>query len=144
MRVEFHFLVIDDNADSRMLLVKTLMRKFPSAIVSECQQGDAAVKIAQTEKLNGIVAHRTYDYDGESLIALLRKANPSVPIVMVSGHDRSAKALAAGADAFLHYDRWLEIGTVLTEVLARRSGQGSAAGGSANVFGLAAEGNSTC
>jgi hypothetical protein len=32
---------------------------------------------------------------------------------MVSGIDRSEAALAAGANAFLPYDEWLRIGTVV-------------------------------
>ncbi len=114
----YRFLVVDDNADSRMLLSKTLMRKYPEAVVLECQHGDTAVAIAQLERLNAIVAHRTYDYDGETLIALLRRVNPRVPIIMVSGYDRSTRAISAGADAFLNYDAWLQIGTVVSEAMA--------------------------
>lgn len=44
----------------------------------------------------------------------------SVPIVMVSGIDRTQPALAAGADRFLLYDEWLRIGTMVQELLAER------------------------
>jgi hypothetical protein len=36
----------------------------------------------------------------------------------VSGFDRSQVALAAGATAFLNYDEWLRIGTVVSDLLA--------------------------
>lgn len=113
------FLVIDENTDSRFLLVKTLLRKFPSALLQECHDADTAIATARSDKLTAIVAHRTYDYDGVTLVALLRRANPTVPIVMVSGIDRTPQALAAGANAFLSYDEWLRIGSVVGEVLEK-------------------------
>jgi CheY-like chemotaxis protein len=129
MSLPLKFLLIDDNADSRMLLAKTLARKYPHCAVLECHQGEAAVRLVEREKFNAVVAHRTFDFDGETLIALLRRANPEVPIVMVSGYNRSARARAAGADAFLNYDRWLQLGTVVAEAIAARlaAGGGSTA-----------------
>lgn len=129
------FLVIDDNADSRMLLAKTLIRRFPESVVLECQNGDTALRIAATETLDAIVAHRTFDYDGETLIALLRRANAHVPLIMVSGYDRSERARAAGATSFLHYDAWLQIGTVVAEAMDAARTRTDAADG--NVIGLA-------
>lgn len=111
------FLIVDDNSDSRFLLVKTLLRKFPQAVVQECQDGDAAIAIARSEKLDAIVAHRAAEIDGLTLIRLLRQVNPAIPIVMVSGLDRSKEAVAAGATCFLSYDAWLRIGTVVSELL---------------------------
>lgn len=97
--------------------MKTLLRKFPSALLQECHDAGTAIATAQSDKLTAIVAHRTYEYDGVTLIALLRQANPTVPIVMVSGIDRAPQALAAGANAFLNYDEWLRIGSVVSEML---------------------------
>jgi CheY-like chemotaxis protein len=114
----FRFLVVDDNADSRQLLVKTLARKYPHAIFHECKQGDPAMGFAKRADLSAIVAHRTFDYDGETLVALFRRVNPTVPIIMVSGYDRSARAIAAGADAFLNYDQWLMISNVVAKAMA--------------------------
>lgn len=114
------FLVVDDNADSRFLLVKTLLRKFPKALLQECRSGEAAIALAGTEKLSAIVAHRGLELDGVSLARQLRAANADVPIVMVSGVDRTDAALDAGADAFLHYDEWLRIGTVVFDLIAEK------------------------
>jgi DNA-binding response OmpR family regulator len=113
------FLVVDDNPDSRFLLVKTLLRKFPQALMQECQDSDVAVTAARNPKLDAIVAHRATDVDGATLIRLLRQISPTVPIVMVSGLDRSAAALEAGANMFLNYDEWLRIGTVVGDLLAK-------------------------
>lgn len=122
------FLVVDDNADSRFLLVKTLMRKFPRALLQECRSGEAALATANSDKLTAIVAHRGYEEAGLPLVRRLRDAAPQVPIVMVSGVDRSQEALAAGADAFLHYDEWLRVGTVVAEAIEAKTRQSSKAG----------------
>ena len=114
------FLIIDDNADSRTFLTKTLLRKFPDAIVQECQNGDTAVAAVRSERLSAVVAHRTFEYDGATLIRLLREAGPDVPLVMVSGYNRRDAAREAGADAFMNYDAWLTIGTVVAQAMAAR------------------------
>lgn len=112
------FLVIDDNADSRFLLVKTLLRKFPQAVIHECQDAEAATLVVRTTPdLDAVVTHRAMEVDGATLVQLLRRVNPIVPIIMVSGADRSREAAAAGATRFLNYDEWLRIGTVVAEAL---------------------------
>ena len=118
MSAQLKFLVIDDNADSRFLLVKTLLRKFPSAVIHECQSSAAALGMAKTTDLNAIISHRTTETAGISLLRELRQINPHVPMVMVSGVDRRELALAAGADRFLLYDEWLRIGTIVEELIA--------------------------
>ena len=119
------FLVVDDNGDSRQLLVKTLARKYPGAGFRECSHGDPAVVEARDAGLTAIVAHRTFDHEGETLVRLLRQANPTVPIVMVSGSDQTSRARAAGADAFLDYNRWLMIGIVVGDAVAAKQAAGS-------------------
>lgn len=123
------FLIVDDNADSRFLLAKTLQRKFPSAIILESQTSDGAVALLSSERPDLVLAHRTFENDGTTLIRLLRVIHPDVPIVMVSGIDRRQTAAAAGATAFLHYDEWLRIGTVVAEVLDRPSRPGTPGNG---------------
>src|SRR4051812_29879023 len=53
------FLVIDDNPDSRFLLVKTLLRKFAGAVMLECQNSEAALEMAKASDLSAIICHRT-------------------------------------------------------------------------------------
>jgi DNA-binding NtrC family response regulator len=112
------FLVVDDNPDSRFLLTKTLMRKFPTALVIECADTGTALLAAENENPAGIVVHRTSEMGGLQLIPLLRHANRKAPIVMVSGIDRTAEAIEAGANYFLNYDEWLRIGSVVGGLLA--------------------------
>ena len=111
------FLVVDDNTDSRFLLVKTLLRKFPKSVVQETQDAATASELAASDQVSAIVVHRAVDIDGVTLVRLIRDANPVVPIVMVSGIDRSKSAVEAGATAFLNYDAWLRIGSVVAELL---------------------------
>ena len=115
------FLIVDDNSDSRFLLVKTLLRKFPQAILQETQDGQSSVALARSETLDAVVVHRAAEMDGLTLIRLLRQVNPGVPIVMVSGIDRMKSAIEAGATTFLNYDAWLRIGTVVAELVSARS-----------------------
>ena len=115
------FLIVDDNSDSRFLLVKTLLRKFPQAILQETQDGESSVTLARSESLDAVVVHRAAEMDGLTLIRLLRQANRNVPIVMVSGIDRTKSALEAGATTFLSYDAWLRIGTVVAELVSARN-----------------------
>lgn len=111
------FLVVDHNKDSRFLLVKSLLRKYPHARIEEAEEGDPAIEIARRGGLAAIVTHRTREFYGTELVSKFRAANPEVPIVMVSGIERTEPALAAGADRFLLYDEWLRIGAVVKEAI---------------------------
>jgi DNA-binding response OmpR family regulator len=111
------FLIVDDNPDSRFLLVKTLLRKFPHAIIHECQDGNTAINLTKSESLDALIVHRAEEVDGLTLIRTLHKVDAKVPIVMVSGIDRSKESLAAGATCFLSYEAWLRIGTIVAELL---------------------------
>jgi CheY-like chemotaxis protein len=121
MSAQHKFLVIDDNADSRFLLVKSLLRKFPASTIHECQSSTAALSMAKTTDLSAIVSHRTTETAGIALLRELRAINPRVPMVMVSGIDRNELALAAGADRFILFDEWLRIGTVVEELITSRA-----------------------
>jgi CheY-like chemotaxis protein len=125
------FLIVDDNADSRFLLVKTLLRKFPQAVLQETQDGDSAVAIVQSVDLDAVVVHRAAEIDGVGLVRLLRQVNSAIPIVMVSGIDRTRQSLEAGATCFLSYDAWLRIGSVVAELLAARESRSASEPGAA-------------
>lgn len=114
------FLIVDDNPDGRSLLNRTLLRKYPQASITECQDGETAAATASQLKFDAILAHRAGEMDQESLITALRAVAPDTVIVALSGFDRSATALAAGATTFLNYDKWLLVGTVVEEELQRK------------------------
>ena len=110
------FLVVDFHAESRFLLVKTLLRKYPGAVIHESEDAEKAVEIARAFPLRAVITHRTFEVSGAELVRRLRDADPHVPIVMVSGIDRETEAREVGADAFLHYDQWLRLGTVVDDL----------------------------
>lgn len=109
--------MVDFHAESRFLLVKTLQRKFPGAIVHEVEDAKQAVATVERGGLDAVITHRTFDVAGADLVRDFRRVDSTVPIVMVSGIDREEAALAAGANRFLHYDQWLRIGSVVEAVL---------------------------
>src|SRR4051812_34061514 len=95
-----NFLVVDHNADSRLLLTKTLQRKFAGATIHECETIEAAVPLLLSKKVDAVVSHRVIGYDGATTIRMLRRTNATVPIVMISGVDRQREANEAGATTF--------------------------------------------
>lgn len=120
------FLIVDDVTDSRALIVRTLLRKFPTAFIQETQESSSAVTASQEQKYDIIIAHRSVDLDGLTLVRSLRQANPVVPIIMISGVDRTPQALEAGATVFHNYDEWLRIGTVAAQILTPNVASGTA------------------
>lgn len=117
------FLVVDFQRESRFLLVRTLLRKFPRAVIRECEDAEQAVQMARTQDVACIITHRTFDTNGVDLVRQLRDVDPAVPIVMVSGMDRAKAAIDAGATSFLNYDEWLRIGTIVENHLASRAAE---------------------
>lgn len=113
MKTSPSFLVVDFHPESRYLLVKTLLRKFPGATIHECDDADRATELVHFCALAAVVAHRTFDVSGADVVRRFRAADPHVPIIMVSGMDRAEAALEAGATSFLPYEEWLRIGSVV-------------------------------
>lgn len=124
MPVVPEFLLVDDHADNRFLLAKTLIRKFPNALIQECQESEAALVAVRRPSVTAAIVHRAADVEGLELLQMLRQARPTVPILFVSGFDVRAQAFEAGASAFLNYDAWLRVGVVVEEML--RTGMSSA------------------
>jgi CheY-like chemotaxis protein len=116
------FLLVDDNPDGRFLLAKTLLRKYPNALLHECQDIEAAVDAVRTllphSHNSYVIAHRASNGDGRTLISALRREHPSIPIIWISGQDRTEELALAGATRFLHYDAWLMIGSTVEEISA--------------------------
>lgn len=113
MPTSLKFLVVDFHAESRFLLVKTLLRKFPGARIFEEEDADRALEVVRRHKLSAIITHRTFEVSGADLVRMFRQYDANLPIIMVSGMDRAESASDAGADSFLHYDEWLMIGSVV-------------------------------
>ncbi|HUR56395.1 MAG TPA: hypothetical protein VM029_01710 [Opitutaceae bacterium] len=110
-------LVIDFDADSGALLLRSLLRKFPAAAVELCKEAAAATQVVGTRQVDAVVLHRTEEEDAVTLVRTLRKMDADIPIIVVSGIDRSEQVLAAGATGFLNYAEWLMIGQVVSNAL---------------------------
>jgi DNA-binding NtrC family response regulator len=112
------FLIIDDNPDGRYLLVRSLHRKYPAALIQECGDATTALTTISQELHHAVIVHRAGEVDGVTLVQLIRRMDRTVPVILVSGIDRSVEAREAGATLFLNYDAWLNIGNTVTEALA--------------------------
>ncbi|MDO8545488.1 MAG: response regulator [Opitutaceae bacterium] len=121
---DLRFLIVDDNPVSRFLISKTLLRRFPKSLISECQDCDAALRILEKENVSLIISHRTFDMDGVALVREFRGRNATVPILMMSGIDHREPALAAGANAFLTYEMWLMVGNHVAALLTQSKATG--------------------
>lgn len=115
------FLVIDHNPEGRLLLGRTLLRKFPTAILQECDTVEAALAALKKSRVDAVVSHRVIGFDGATTVAMIRQAHPDLPIVMVSGVDRAQEARAAGASEFIRFDAWLTVGSVVDRLLSART-----------------------
>lgn len=122
------FLVIDFEQDNRFLLVKTLRRHFPGAIIQECEEAEPALMYLRNRSVTAVVTHRSSDTAPMELVRQLHDAEPTVPIVVVSGTESAESALAAGASAFLHYDDWPRIGEVMRLMLRAAKADAPASG----------------
>lgn len=113
------FLIHDSRADTRFLLVRTLLRKFPGAVLHECVTPERTLELAHRGGLTAAVVHRA-DHAETHLLREIRRTNPTAVIIVVASDDQRTSALAAGADRFLHRDEWLRIGSLVEEQLAAR------------------------
>lgn len=116
------FSILDDNPDGRYMLSRTILRRFPRSVVNESQDLDAALEAMKNCPPSAVLVHRTLEADQIQAIQRIRAEQPNIPIVALSGDEkRESDALKAGATKFLHYDRWLIIGTVLADLMPPRN-----------------------
>lgn len=113
-------LVVDSNADNGMLLVRSLTRKYPRALIELCRDPATAVQCLSSETIDCVVLHRTDEVDAVTLIKEFLAVAPSLPILAVSGFNRRKLLIDAGAADFLDYDEWLRVGNVVDAMLDRR------------------------
>jgi CheY-like chemotaxis protein len=113
--------VVDDNPEGRFFLSKMLLTSFPRAEVIECESSDAAVRELGAEKTTLFLVHRATDADGLPLVEALRAASPTIPIIYLSGVDRTEAALAAGATTFLQFDQSSLVGRIVRDILRQQS-----------------------
>lgn len=119
------FLVVDSNADNGALLIRSLSRRFPNAAIQLRSESGEAIEMLAIHNLDAVILHRTDTDDAVHLIEAFLRIAPTVPIIAVSGVDRKEPLLKAGAVAFLLYDEWLRIGSVVQSVLDAKAAKAS-------------------
>lgn len=100
-----------------MLYRRTLLRKFPAAVVVECDNTLAALATATDGPVDGAIVHFNATPEAIEFLQALRRTHPAVPIIAVSGVERSTKALTAGATRFVLAGEWLTLGTLMQELM---------------------------
>ena len=113
------FLLVELNPEGVDLLSRTLSRKFPGSIILARQHVADVIQVAAMHTLDAIIVHRSIEASGEHLVRLLKVAQPTTPLIMISSVDRAREAEEAGADAFLLYDAWLMLGGVVADWLKK-------------------------
>lgn len=101
-----------------------IAKTFPALAITAFNDADEATAAARAEPWDAMVVHRSLDSDGLRIIKKLRQARPGIPIIMISGRDQTEAAAEAGADRFLQFDNWNQIGAVLAEEFKRRNPDG--------------------
>lgn len=117
------FLVVSDSEEERLLYGRTLLRKFPLAVIVECRVVTAALTFERAADFSGVVVHFGGSPEIRGFVENLRKIAPLLPILSLSGFDRSIDALAAGTSRFLPADQWLMIGSVMQDLLANATSE---------------------
>jgi CheY-like chemotaxis protein len=113
------FLIVDDNLEGQSILSRMLLRKFPNALIEVSGDADTALSTAR-KGVAAMLIHRAGKVSGIDLTDRLRAINPSVPILLLSETEEAQKAaLAAGATKFLHYDKWLLVGSIVADLLIK-------------------------
>lgn len=98
-------LIVDDAEDFRDLLRLSLARNTRINVVGEATNGEEALTEAAARHTDVVILDLSMPVmDGLEAAPLLKQENPGVKIVVLSGFrasDLAAKAVAAGADAYV-------------------------------------------
>lgn len=103
-------LIYAHSADERLLYARTLARSFPDATIEQFGQPAPALLAAETGGHHAAIVHFTNSPEAVELLKSLRRQRPELPIIAISGVDRAARALAAGATRFVLAQEWLLLG----------------------------------
>lgn len=122
----FHrFLLVDNVAENRFLLSKALLKAFPDAVVSECQDTSTAIALISGESCSVIVVHQARDLDGSTFIDLVRRYVPRAPIVLISEEPTPPGSSQGAANRVVSWDAWQSIGSVCGELIAQNEKEGN-------------------
>ncbi len=96
-------LIIDDEFDLAEIIAEYLVDSFASTVCSSPQE---AKRLLESQKFDLILSDLEMpEINGFQIISIAKSLNPSVPVVILTGHSQfdpsSQKALAAGAKGIL-------------------------------------------
>ena len=108
-------LLLDTSDTGRARLVRTLLRKFPKAVVLECRDASTATKIAPSEGVDVAVVHCTWEMNCDQIIREMRRVAADVPVLVLSaevpGENRGGKV------RYLDNEQWLLVGNTVAELV---------------------------
>lgn len=122
MEHPYRVVVVDDDADIRLLIRRHLHRSGHFSVVAEAGNGDQGVTAATLHQPHlTLLDLNMPDTDGLTALPLIRGAAPSCTVVVLSGKkfpDLEHDVLAAGASGFLAKRRaWSELPHDLLRIL---------------------------
>jgi CheY-like chemotaxis protein len=119
MNAPLEFLLVDDDDNKRSLISLFVLRRFPTAHVSEYTTGAGAIEHLKDNAVDAIITdHSMAPVNGIQLIRWVRKRFQTLPILMVTGHPEiESEAMDAGATLVLNFSRFAEVADVLARLL---------------------------
>ncbi|HZZ57446.1 MAG TPA: hypothetical protein VFE31_06425 [Opitutaceae bacterium] len=115
------FLLVDNDREGFFYYGRTLLRKFPQAVLMECKSAPEALQLIGDPALSGVVCHGAVGVRAEELIPQLRRRRADLPIIWVSSGPAKVAARDIGADRYLPFEEWLMVGTLLGELIGMTS-----------------------
>jgi DNA-binding NtrC family response regulator len=109
----YRILIVDD--DNSILEELGELLEMEDYIVSVASSGNAALEVLAAGPIDLLLSDiRMPDGDGEYLLTAVRKQDPSIPFIFMTGHSDliEREALEKGANAYLH--KPLNVETLLT------------------------------
>ncbi|MBA4138140.1 MAG: hypothetical protein C0518_12560 [Opitutus sp.] len=108
-------LIAADQIDERVLYARTIMRKYPQSVVTECDLESVQRWGPGQCHFDAAVIHFNGTPEAHAAVAAVRRWSRRVPIVALSGVNRGTEAIAAGVDRFILADQWLLLAPVLAD-----------------------------
>jgi DNA-binding NarL/FixJ family response regulator len=111
--------VFAHSANERLLYARTLAQAFPQASIAEFGSTASALLAAQAAMPDAALVHFNNSPETVEVIASLRRQCPRLPILAISGVDRTSRALATGATRFMLAQDWRLLGQHISELVER-------------------------
>jgi CheY-like chemotaxis protein len=98
-----NLIIVNDEAESRTQIRRTVSQRFASAEVFEASSGQEALKLYESHGADlMIIEHHIPLLDGLSLVRFLRAQEVKIPLFLISSNPQiERESVAAGATCFL-------------------------------------------